>query len=110
MTSSDLRIVAFVRRSDAPPPDVVPFSEAGRGWQSSGSCNREKFTFKKKKKHPIILPINNITDQIKFIYKNVLREWKYRRQSELTADTLRLAYLVKGERKQCVFYTSRGQQ
>lgn len=34
--------------------------------------------FFKKKKHQIIMPINNITDQIKFIYKNVLTEWKYR--------------------------------
>lgn len=56
------------------------------------------------------MPINNIKDQNKFIYKNVLTEWKYRRQSELTAVTLCLAYLVMGERKQCVFNTSRGQQ
>lgn len=49
------------------------------------------------------MPINNITDQITFIYKNVLTEWKYRRQIELTADTLCPAYLVMGERKECVF-------
>lgn len=47
------------------------------------------------------MPINNVTDQIKFIYKNALTEWN-RRQSELTADTLCLAYLVIG-RKNNVF-------